>query len=498
MKAKYSFTLYLLGLLLLPCENLFSQGRDNLWMMGYSSYAGLPYGGTNIDFNSGMPSVYYVNRPQNIVATNANITDSLGQLLFCSNGDYIADASGDTMLNGSGLNPSTYTNNYHFSGLFISQADIIIPIPNSSNGYYLFHQTVDTTYNDGHSVTLKLYYSVIDMSLNGGLGAVGNKNVELFLGNLIPGRLTAVKHGNGRDWWLLCHHYNSNKYSEFLITPSGIQGPFNFNVGASHLEAAGQIAFSKDGNILAWYDVGTDLDILNFDRCSGVLTNRAHITINDSAACGGVAFSPSGQYLYVSSYNYVYQFDMNSANISSSQVTVAAWDSSYLPHPPFATVFYLAQLAPDNKIYINNPNSTTALHVINNPDSLGMACDVCQNCILLPTFNAYSFPNHPNYHLAALSGSLCDTLLSTNELSEISYSAFPNPVQDKLTINFNQSLSIQKIEVVDVLGQIVFSQKQNSSFQNSITVPLEDLKHGIYFCKISSGEGVVTIKVLKE
>lgn len=467
-------------------------------MMGYSSYAGLPYGGTNIDFSSGMPSVYYVNRSQNINATTANITDSLGNLLFCSNGVYIADASGDTMLNGSGLNPSAYTNTYNFSGLVISQADIIIPIPSSSSRYYLFHQTIDSTLNTGNTVSHKLFYTEIDMNLNGGLGAVVNKNVELFSGNLIPGRLNAVKHGNGRDWWLVCHHYNSNKYSEFLITPSGIQGPFNFNVGVSHLDAAGQIAFSKDGNKLAWYDVNTDLDIIDFDRCTGALTNRAHISINDSAASGGVAFSPSGQYLYVSSCYYIYQFDMNSANISGSQITVARWDSSYLPHPPFATVFYLAQLAPDNKIYINNPNSTTALHVINNPDSLGLACDVCQNCILLPTFNAYSFPNHPNYHLTALSGSLCDTLLFTNELSEISYSAFPNPTRDKLTINFNRSLSIQKIEVVDLLGQIVFGQKQNSSFQNSITVPLENLRHGIYFCKISSGEGVVTIKVLKE
>ena len=68
MKGNYNFTFYLLGLLVLQGWNLFSQGRDNLWMMGYSSYAGLPYGGTNIDFSSGIPSVYYVNRPQNIVA----------------------------------------------------------------------------------------------------------------------------------------------------------------------------------------------------------------------------------------------------------------------------------------------------------------------------------------------------------------------------------------------------------------------------------------------
>ena len=76
----------------------YSQGIDNLWMMGYESWAGFPYGGINIDFNSGTPNIYGVNRIQNFKATNANITDNSGNLLFSSNGVWIADATGDTML----------------------------------------------------------------------------------------------------------------------------------------------------------------------------------------------------------------------------------------------------------------------------------------------------------------------------------------------------------------------------------------------------------------
>ena len=38
--------------------------------------------------------------------------------------------------------------------------------------------------------------------------------------------LTAVKHGNGRDWWLFAHKDFSSLMFKFLITPNGIQGPF--------------------------------------------------------------------------------------------------------------------------------------------------------------------------------------------------------------------------------------------------------------------------------
>jgi PKD repeat protein len=67
-------------------------------------------------------------------------------------------------------------------------------------------------------------------------------------------------------------------------------------------------------------------------------------------------------------------------------------------------------LAPDGKIYINSNNRCSYLHVINEPDSLGLACEVCQHCVDLPSVNAFSMPNFPNYRLGHLEGSPCDTL----------------------------------------------------------------------------------------
>ncbi len=335
---------------------VFSQGIDNLWMLGYDSHSGLPFGGTNFEFSQGVPNIYYVNRIQNFGTTNANITDTAGNLLFSANGVWIADATGDTMLNGSGLNPSDYTTSNYQYGLSITQGNVIIPAPGNPQLYYLFHITIDETTMSGHYITHNLYCSTIDMSMNGGLGAVVNKNEVILNGDIVPGKLTAVKHGNGKDWWLISHLYNSFGFVKFLIDSAGIHGPYNTAAGVLRLDATGQCTFSKDGSRMAYYDVITDLDIFDFDRCTGDLSNFQHFAIDDSAQSAGVAFSPNGRFLYVSSMRYLYQYDLQSANIDSSKIIVGVWDGFYSPQPPFATLFFLAQLAPDNKIYINCSN----------------------------------------------------------------------------------------------------------------------------------------------
>ncbi|MCX6292657.1 MAG: hypothetical protein NT126_12995, partial [Bacteroidetes bacterium] len=400
---------------LLTTSICFSQGINNLWLMGYVSWSGVPFGGTNMNFIGGSLNITYQNRIMNFEETNGVICDRNGNFLFSSNGVFIANAQNDTMVNGSGLNPAFYTTqtSHDSFGLALPQGNLIIPIPDDSMKYYLFHETSDDYGNT--YCALYLYYSIIDMAQDSGRGAVTQKNVVLLNDSLVAGRLTACKHANGRDWWLIAHRNLSTRYYKFLITPYGIQGPFIQDVGSFRNLHFGQCVFSPDGTKFAYYEpVLGNLDIFDFDRCSGNFSNLTHIVINDSAGIGGTAFSANSQILYVSSMNYVYQFNVSVVNIPATQTTVAVYDGFYSPQPPLATVFFLSQLAPDGKIYINCGNGTLDIHVINYPDSLGLSCNLCQHCIHLPTFNAFTIPNHPNYFLGAETGSLCDTVLATN------------------------------------------------------------------------------------
>ncbi|MCC6578671.1 MAG: hypothetical protein IT228_15125, partial [Flavobacteriales bacterium] len=346
-------------------------GMNNLWMGGFEDESPPPWGGVDLEFLSGNLVLSTAVRTIDYKRTNTNITDASGNLLFSTNGAYIANATGDTLLNGTGLNPSNYTSLYP-EGLHISQACLILPKPDAPGIYYLFHGTLDDQIGQ---YAQNLYLTTIDMSLDGGLGGVVTKNEVLISDTLNMGKITAVRHANGRDWWVFCHKQNTNIFNRLLVTPDGTSGPDQQAIGILRYADIGQVCFSPDGSKFAYYwGEGEDLEIFDVDRCTGLLSNTTHILIDDANSMGGVAFSPNSRYLYVSSVEDVYQYDTEAPDIAASMVHIATWDGFYSPSPPFATLFDIAQLAPDGKIYIGTGNGTLHLHVINYPDSTGLAC----------------------------------------------------------------------------------------------------------------------------
>lgn len=474
-----------------------AQGQDKIWVMGYDCCVS-NWHGMNWNFNSGSLIIDTVTRYMNFCETNGEISDANGNLLFYTNGIYIANAQDDTMLNGSGLNPADFTTAHSQYGLTLPQANLIIPFPNDSTKYYLFHETSDDRFNTYAS--LYLYYSVIDMSLDSGRGGVIQKNTVLLNDSLVEGRLTACKHANGRDWWIFAHQLFSGLVYKWLVTPSGISGPWTQDLITWRDIWFGQNLFSPDGTKFAYYEPYGDLDIWEFDRCTGIFSNQIHVDINDSAGLGGAAFSRSGRYLYLSSMDFIYQFDVQAANIPASQVTVATWDHYY--SQGLATVFYLAALAPDDKIYINCGNSTTEMHVINYPDSAGVACEVCQHCVYLPAFNAFTIPNFPNYFLGAEGGTVCDSLIteipSTVPLMEEELFLFPNPVRNLLYLTTGSSSTWDEIALFNIFGQKIFvsiHEIKNGEYQEINT---SSLTPGVYFLELKSGMGKVVKRFVKE
>ena len=127
------------------------------------------------------------------------------------------------------------------------------------------------------------------------------------------------------------------------------------------------------------------------------------------------------------------------------------------------------KLGPDGKIYLTAarldlgeddplPEYQTHFWVINNPDSLGAACDLDTASISSGGRNlAASFPNIPNFQLGPWRGSPCDTLDETNSVAEVSslpFKAYPNPVQDHLYIGNPLQTTCQAV-VYNAMGQEV-------------------------------------------
>ena len=80
----------------------FGQKHDYMWIIGDNNTTStITHGGATINFNYNPRSVYYNFRKLNMYLTNSSICDSMGNLLFYSNGCDIAGADDDYIVNGT-------------------------------------------------------------------------------------------------------------------------------------------------------------------------------------------------------------------------------------------------------------------------------------------------------------------------------------------------------------------------------------------------------------
>src|SRR5207244_1600787 len=128
------------------------------------------YFGANagIDFSSGSPVAVTYGK---VIASegSACMSDTSGNLLFYTDGDTVWDKNDNVMPSGTGL---------YGGGGTSTQSAIILPQPGSDSLYYIF--TVDGA--TGGCVNGCVFgYSIVDMSLNAGLGDVSTKNIPLVM-----------------------------------------------------------------------------------------------------------------------------------------------------------------------------------------------------------------------------------------------------------------------------------------------------------------------------
>ncbi|MBK7967856.1 MAG: T9SS type A sorting domain-containing protein [Bacteroidetes bacterium] len=398
-------------------------------------------------------------------------------------------------------------------GDLLFQEQVIVPLPGSSHLFYIFTPSVLVFYG--------FWYSVVDLNQNGGLGAVVQKNVQMT-NYQASDCVTAVKHGNGRDWWVFFRRFdvvNDSMY-RYLITPLGIEGPFVQNIGTPTDNGFMHTTFSKDGSKYLVVDRRGLIEVYDFDRCSGLFTNVT--TIEQEQPSGlvpyyfGCEFSASGRYIYVSSNDDVesriVQFDLMSPNIPASKDTIAD-----LSLPPTGG---LLKRAPNDKIYFScvyndgilaypYPDSVTSIYnlnlsVINYPDSAGTACDYSPFSFYLGGNETYwGLPNNPEYELGALAGSPCDTLVGIGEAPQIQQAAlnvFYHTAWEKAFINAsNLKGKTGKLLVYDMQGKVVHSEPLrilNGYYTRDLS--MAGFSNGMYLVVLATEKERLTKKLMVE
>ncbi|MCC6412640.1 MAG: PKD domain-containing protein [Saprospiraceae bacterium] len=346
--------------------------------------------------------------------SNVSTCDSTGGILLVSNSCNIENQFGNVIENSDSLNPGLVYDQFCTGdepiGYRSTTNMLLLQQPDSTHLYYLFHRSVYFTITPLVAYGDKLRYSVVDVAKNNGEGLVLEKNTIILEDTLSYDGICAVRHGNGRDWWILTTREKSNNYFTFLFTPEGLT-MFEQTIGVpTWSEAGGEILFSPDGSKLARFNPRDDLRVFDFDRCTGLLSNPVHVPVIDDAdedLTGSAAFSADGRFLYCAEVERLLQFDMFASDLAESKKIIAERKSN--PECPNGSSIAYLELAPDGRIYATSAGGNFCMHRIGRPELVDTLCNYIHHYFILdyPFVNP---PHFPNFRLGPIDGSACDTL----------------------------------------------------------------------------------------
>ena len=131
------------------------------------------------------------------------------------------------------------------------------------------------------SQPLELNFCEVDLAANNGMGQVSNKLSVAITDTLVGGNIMGIKHGNGKDWWVITPKWRSNTYHKLLISNDSIHQMGTQSIGHTkiHHDWYGQSAISPSGTKYAQWDCFNQLQLLDFDRCTGELSNPIHLQL---------------------------------------------------------------------------------------------------------------------------------------------------------------------------------------------------------------------------
>lgn len=418
---------------------------------------------------------------------STNICDKQGNLLFYTGGCYVLNKEHKIMQNGDSIT-SDYALKYWcgYNDFPMRQNNTILPYPGDTNRYVIFNYNIEKPFDSLAPMPTAFYYHIVDMTEDNGLGAVVQKKQVAIADTLDRGRMTATKHANGIDWWVVNSEWHSTCY---YITPLTSQG-----VGPPHLSCPGPVLPSFGGGQATFNPIGTKyvrcdgkngLWVLDFDNATGALSNPTELTFpQPPSSYRGVCFSPNSRYLYVASYLQLWQFDMEAPDIQASLQLAGEMDVSN-PIPGGGSLAF-SQLGADGKIYIAGPGNHTYLSRINKPNCPGTACDFRQWEIALPVSNYAGLPNMPHFDIIESSYD-CDGVPTQDIVIKNETSAFPNPAHDWVNIVSVRQMG-GRAEVYTLTGQLVATTPV--SFGDN---PLRfDLSSGVYVLRVVFDNGDVS------
>src|SRR5688500_316399 len=234
-----------------------------------------------LNFNSTPPSAF---NSEAFGGPPSTISDSAGNLLFYTGGypdlDTIWNQNHQMMANGGDL--------------ITSDVSIILKQPGNNSIYYIFSIS-----QSGNWQGDTLIYHIVDMSLQNGLGEVIQKNT--FLKEPVATKLTAIRHCNNHDIWVIGHELYSDNFIAYKLSSTGLgTNPIISSIGTPHINwnnnnspGRGPMKSSPNGKMIGLVLVQnsnfSNFEFYEFDNSSGIVTDTVAI-LNLFGMIGGCRF----------------------------------------------------------------------------------------------------------------------------------------------------------------------------------------------------------------
>lgn len=257
-----------------------------------------------LDFNHKPVKISPSPIPNTITAEFSSISDHEGNLLFCTNSEYVYDKNYNVMPNGE-------------TGIYFSKNEnsLVIPKPGSTQFYIL----------TGHHNDYSLAYTMVDMSLNNGLGDVSQK------AKLLPTKTyeKIAATGNCENFWMLTtqplqmDRYIEHHLFRYAIDIEGLhEKPDTLTIG--NYFNFYWLKFSPSGSRLIFLTAtrkkepwGFQTVLCDFNLETGEVSNPVSFFYGNNVT--SYEFSPDETKLYASVDNFlVNEFDLYQLDISSN------------------------------------------------------------------------------------------------------------------------------------------------------------------------------------
>ncbi len=348
-------------LLMLPCL-AFPQQENNWWFFGLNA---------GLDFSSGVPVSVDSGSLVSFEGCST-LSDDLGNLLMYTDGSTIWNSAHQAMPGANDVLDGDSTSAQ--SGLIVR--DAAVP-------YLVYVFTV--------SVNSGLKYTVVDMTLDCGLGDVVPSELNIPVQSQTQEKITGFADTDRQRTWIVT--FNDGVYTAYIFQNGSIQpNPVVTTLPSTAFldDSRGILKLSPDGTRIANSSVGDGAVVADFDLATGIVSNPVQLSpaLSGPLSFYGLEFSPDSQILYadlnsVPNGNHcgrnqtrsIVQYDLLAGNFQNTPVFLYNNNNN-------DTTRGSLQLGPDGKIYIARA-CALFLGVINKPTVVGHGAMLDYNAVQL-------------------------------------------------------------------------------------------------------------------